>query len=92
MEVFGRGKIKPKKGKKREKKKPNVRTANWGILSTAWIAQKLAFAINKNPNSRFTAVASRTVEKAEKFAEANKGKDEVTAYGDYEKVTKFSFS
>eukprot|EP00056_Hartaetosiga_gracilis_P004526 m.75909 g.75909 ORF g.75909 m.75909 type:complete len:361 (-) comp11859_c1_seq1:427-1509(-) len=52
-----------------------------GVLSTAWIARKNIWAINNADGVSVTAVASRTIEKAKKFAE-EEGLEKF--YGTYE--------
>ena len=41
----------------------------WGIMGAGIIAQKLVDAVLKNPDSRLVAVASRSPERAEDFAD-----------------------
>ena len=45
------------------------RLIGWGIMGAGIIAQKLADAVLKNPDSRLAAVASRSPERAEDFAD-----------------------
>jgi predicted dehydrogenase len=56
------------------------RCVRWGILSTANIATKLARAINLADGAELTAVASRTEERAKRWASEHGVK---TAYGNY---------
>ena len=57
----------------------------WGIIGTGRIARSFAQALAGNENSVTAAVASRTLEKAEKFAEEF-GFEK--AYGSYEELAK----
>ena len=53
----------------------------WGIISTAKIAETdLIPAINKSKNSELVAIASRSINKAKKFAEKNKVKKFYSSY------------
>ncbi|MHB1140945.1 MAG: Gfo/Idh/MocA family protein [Sulfuricaulis sp.] len=42
----------------------------WGILGTGWVANEFAKGLRYVPNARLTAVGSRSLDKAEKFAAA----------------------
>eukprot|EP01006_Ploeotia_vitrea_P003296 TRINITY_DN112390_c0_g1_i1.p1 TRINITY_DN112390_c0_g1~~TRINITY_DN112390_c0_g1_i1.p1 ORF type:complete len:339 (-),score=51.13 TRINITY_DN112390_c0_g1_i1:834-1850(-) len=57
--------------------------SRWGILGTAQISNKIAVAVSKSNNSKIVAVASRTQEKAEKFAQQY---NIPTSYGGYDKL------
>lgn len=46
-----------------------MRTVNWGILSTGWIANEFCAALQTVPEATVCAVASRTAESAKAFAE-----------------------
>lgn len=46
-------------------------TVRWGILGTGVIAQKMAEALATIPDARLLAVASRSLDKAQAFAEKN---------------------
>jgi predicted dehydrogenase len=59
-----------------------MRTYNWGILGTGFIAQKMAEALPFVLQSRLHAVASRTIETANIFAT----KYGCKAYGSYEEM------
>ncbi len=48
----------------------------WGIISTGWIASCFAKALNGVPEARIVAVASRGIERANKFG------DEYPLFGD----------
>jgi predicted dehydrogenase len=54
---------------------------NWGIIGAGKIATKFATDLHTVPNSRFYAIASRTIEKAEDFKQKFKAEK---AYGTYE--------
>ncbi|XP_047149245.1 uncharacterized oxidoreductase At4g09670-like [Vigna umbellata] len=58
----------------------------FGILGCANISIKLCKAINKAPNSKLHAIASRSVEKAESFATEHNLPKTVKVYGNYENV------
>ncbi|GLU16444.1 hypothetical protein SLE2022_328770 [Rubroshorea leprosula] len=55
-----------------------------GIIGCADIARKVSRAIQLAPNATLSAVASRTFEKAERFARANGFPPEAKIYGSYE--------
>ena len=55
----------------------------WGILSTAYIGRKVIPAIQKSSNGRVTAIASRSLDKAQAAA---KELNIATAYGSYEEL------
>eukprot|EP00268_Persea_americana_P032074 TRINITY_DN3140_c0_g1_i2.p1 TRINITY_DN3140_c0_g1~~TRINITY_DN3140_c0_g1_i2.p1 ORF type:complete len:364 (-),score=36.20 TRINITY_DN3140_c0_g1_i2:254-1345(-) len=57
-----------------------------GILGCAEIAKKVARAISLAPNATLSAVGSRTVEKAKRFAAENGFPETVKIYGSYEAV------
>lgn len=57
-----------------------MKTYNWGIVGTGWIAKKMAEALPYVPQSKLFAVASRNLSTATEFANAYGGK----AYGSYE--------
>ncbi len=44
----------------------------WGIIGAGIIAEKMADALHQNPGSKLLAVASKTLTRAENFAEKNK--------------------
>lgn len=56
----------------------------FGILGGATIARKVSRAINLSPNSLLYAIASRSVDKATKFAKDNAFPDSAKIYGSYE--------
>lgn len=56
----------------------------FGILGCAEIARKVARAITLAPNSTIYAVASRSLEKASKFAADNSFPTETKLYGSYD--------
>ncbi|KRX06391.1 hypothetical protein PPERSA_05004 [Pseudocohnilembus persalinus] len=58
---------------------------NFGILSTASIALKLANAIEDCPEANLAAIASRSLEKAQKWIQDNNQKN-VKAYGTYDEL------
>ncbi len=58
---------------------------NWGIIGTGWIADKFAEGLSVLPEARLQAVASRTMERAKKFAGRHKVK---TAHGSYEEIVR----
>ena len=47
----------------------NTQKIKWGIIGAGLIARKMADALKINPDSQLIAVASKTISKAEKFAE-----------------------
>jgi predicted dehydrogenase len=53
---------------------------NWGILGCGWIAQQFADALNGTEGAVIYAAASRSQDKADKFAKKNKVEK---AYGNY---------
>ena len=60
-----------------------MKTYNWGILGTGWIAKKMTDALPFVPNAKLYAVASRNKATADAYAkEHNIGK----AYGSYEEL------
>ncbi|KAK7387363.1 hypothetical protein VNO78_28109 [Psophocarpus tetragonolobus] len=61
-------------------------TVRFGILGCAEIARKVARAIGLAPNASLCAVASRSKEKAEKFAAENGFPASVRVYGSYDEV------
>lgn len=65
--------------KKNVKKNPN--SVKWGIIGTGYMAETFGTAIDGNPDGVVYAVASRTIEKAQKYA-ARHGN--CIAYGKYE--------
>ena len=56
---------------------------NWGIIGLGKIANKFAQDISGLPNAKVHAVASRSVEKAQQFAQQNQAKH---AYGSYQEL------
>lgn len=58
----------------------------FGIIGCAQIARKVSRAISLAPNSTISAIASRSIEKARKFAEKNSFGDRVKLYGNYNEV------
>lgn len=59
----------------------------WGILGTAKIARKMAWAIEQAENSVLTAVASRSIDRAVKFtAEHTQSMSHARFYGSYEEL------
>ena len=62
---------------------PENKTVNWGIIGTGWIADKFAEGLSVLPDARIKAVASRSIERAKKFA-AQCHVDH--AYGTYEQI------
>lgn len=48
-----------------------MRNINWGIISAGIIAKKMANAISHVPNTNVIGVASKSLEKAKKFAQEN---------------------
>jgi len=59
-----------------------MKTYNWGIIGTGFIAQKMAEALAFVPNSKVYAVASRSIDTANEFAL----KYNCKAYGRYEDI------
>ncbi|EXB57406.1 putative oxidoreductase [Morus notabilis] len=57
-----------------------------GILGCAEIARKLSRAISLSPNAALSAVASRSIDKAKAFAEANGFPPHAKIYGSYESL------
>ena len=49
---------------------PSVPVLRWGVLGTGWIATKFCTALAKHTTQQVTAVGSRTVEGARRFATA----------------------
>ncbi len=47
----------------------NIQKIKWGIIGAGIIARKMADALERNPDSQLAGVASKTISKAEKFAE-----------------------
>ena len=47
----------------------NIKKIKWGIIGAGLIARKMADALKIDPDSQLVAVASKTMSKAEKFAE-----------------------
>lgn len=64
----------------------NTDTVRFGILGCANIARKLARAIALAPNATIRAIASRSLEKAEKFAAENNLPASVRIYGNYDEI------
>ncbi|CAL5203239.1 unnamed protein product [Lathyrus oleraceus] len=64
----------------------NTDTVRFGILGCANIARKLARAITLAPNGTICAIASRSLEKAEKFAAENNLPASVRIYGNYDEI------
>jgi len=60
-----------------------MKTYNWGILGTGWIAKKMTDALPFVPNSKLYAIASRNTETAKAYA--NQYKIE-KSYGSYEEL------
>ena len=59
----------------------------WGIMGTAKIARKMAWAIEQAENSVLTAVASRSIDRAVKFtAEHTQSMGHARFYGSYEEL------
>lgn len=58
------------------------KTYNWGIIGTGFIAQKMAEALAFVPNTKLHAVASRSIDTANVFAQ----KYNCKAYGNYEAI------
>ena len=59
----------------------------WGILGTAKIARKMAWAIEQAENSVLTAVASRSIDRAVKFtAEHTQSMSHARFYGSYDEL------
>lgn len=61
-------------------------TVRFGIIGCAEIARKVARAIALAPNATLSAIGSRTLEKASKFASDNGFTPRVKIYGSYEAV------
>ncbi|KAG4923450.1 hypothetical protein JHK87_048990 [Glycine soja] len=64
----------------------NSKTLRFGILGCANIARKVARAIALAPNATLCAIASRSREKAEKFAAENGFPASVRVFGSYDQV------
>ncbi|KAL6959640.1 hypothetical protein U1Q18_049059 [Sarracenia purpurea var. burkii] len=64
----------------------NRNPIRFGIIGCAEIARKLFRAITLAPNSTISAVASRSIEKAKRFALENSFPDTVKIYGSYDQV------
>ena len=62
---------------------PDNKLINWGIIGTGWIAEKFAEGLSVLPDAKLKAVASRSVDRARKFA-AQYHID--TAHGTYEQI------
>ncbi|OIW14148.1 hypothetical protein TanjilG_21288 [Lupinus angustifolius] len=62
------------------------KTVRFCILGCANIARKVARAISLAPNATLTAIASRSVTKAENFAAENNLPESVRIYGSYDQV------
>ena len=59
----------------------------WGILGTAKIARKMAWAIEQAENAVLTAVASRSIDRAVKFtADHTQSMSHARFYGSYEEL------
>uniref|UniRef100_A0A2P2K435 Uncharacterized protein n=1 Tax=Rhizophora mucronata TaxID=61149 RepID=A0A2P2K435_RHIMU len=58
----------------------------FGVLGCAEIARKVSRAIILAPNAQLSAVASRSLEKAEAFAKANNFPPDAKIYGSYESL------
>ena len=50
----------------------NKKKLNWGIIGAGIIAEKMADALHRNKNSELLAVASKSIDRAQNFAEKNK--------------------
>ncbi|KAG9153107.1 hypothetical protein Leryth_012368 [Lithospermum erythrorhizon] len=61
-------------------------TIHFGILGCANIARKVSRAIKLAPNCTLSAIGSRSIEKASKFAKENEYPDSVKVYGSYDAV------
>jgi predicted dehydrogenase len=59
-----------------------MKTYNWGIIGTGWIANKMAEALHYVPQSKLYAIGSRSLDKAQEFATNYNCK----AYGSYEEL------
>ncbi|XP_059640988.1 uncharacterized oxidoreductase At4g09670-like [Cornus florida] len=59
---------------------------NFGIMGCAEIARKVSRAIHLAPNSILRAIASRSIEKAKRFAIKNSLPDDVKIYGSYDEL------
>jgi len=64
----------------------NSKKVRFGILGCANIARKVARAIGLAPNATLCAIASRSKEKAERFAAENGFPASVRVYGSYDQV------
>lgn len=62
-----------------------MRTIKWGIIGAGNIARKFATALTSMKDTEITAIASRNIKKAEKFAEGFHIKK---SYGSYEELIK----
>jgi len=62
-----------------------MKTYNWGILGTGYIAHKMAEALPFVSNAKLYAVGSRNIDTAKKFASQY---DVVKSYGSYEELVK----
>jgi len=60
-----------------------MKTYNWGILGTGWIAKKMTDALPFVPNAKLYAVASRNKATADAYAKEHNIKK---AYGSYEEL------
>ncbi|KAL5992202.1 hypothetical protein ACLOJK_013117 [Asimina triloba] len=58
----------------------------FGIIGCAEISRKAARAINLAPNSTLSAIASRSIDKAARFAAHNGFPDSVKLYGSYDAI------
>jgi predicted dehydrogenase len=65
-------------------------TVRFGILGCANIARKVARAISLSPNATIYAIASRSIQKAEKFVTENSLPASVRIYGSYNEVVEDS--
>lgn len=61
-----------------------MKTWNWGILGPGRIAHKMAQDLNRIPKARLHAVGSRSLERAQEFAQAY---DIPHAFGSYEELS-----
>ncbi|MDO9395060.1 MAG: Gfo/Idh/MocA family oxidoreductase [Herbiconiux sp.] len=57
----------------------------WGVVGTGWIAERFTAALLARTGQRLTAVASRSLPRAEAFARGA-GVAGITAYGSYEQL------
>ncbi|KAF3775598.1 putative oxidoreductase [Nymphaea thermarum] len=64
----------------------NESAVRFGIMGCAGIARKVSRAIRLSPTARLTAVASRSAEKARRFAAENEFPEDARAYGSYEEL------